>query len=26
MLKWKWDVIPVVFGAGALGMIYRLAF
>ena len=24
MMKWKWDVIPVVFGAGALGMIYKL--
>ena len=25
MVKWKWGVIPVVFGAGVLGMIYRLA-
>ena len=24
MLKWKWDVIPVVFGAGLFGMIYKL--
>jgi chromate transporter len=24
MLKWKWDVIPVVFGAGLLGMTYKL--
>lgn len=26
MLTWKWDVIPVVFGAGTLGLIYKLAF
>ena len=25
MMKWKWSVIPVVFGAGVLGMIYKLA-
>ena len=25
MMKWKWGVIPVVFGAGLLGMIYKLA-
>ena len=24
IVKWKWDVIPVVLGAGALGLIYRL--
>ena len=23
MLKWKWDVIPVVIGSGLLGLIYR---
>lgn len=23
MLKWKWDIIPVVFGAGLLGLIYK---
>jgi chromate transporter len=23
MLKWKWEIIPVVLGAGALGFIYR---
>lgn len=23
MLKWKWDVIPVVLGSGLLGLIYR---
>ena len=24
MLKWKWDVIPVVIGAGLVGLIYRI--
>jgi chromate transporter len=24
MLRWKWGIIPVVFGAGLLGMIYKL--
>jgi chromate transporter len=24
MMKWKWDVIPVVFGAGLLGMVCKL--
>ncbi len=24
MVKWKWDIIPVVLGAGALGVIYKL--
>ena len=24
MVKWKWGVIPVVLGAGALGLIYKL--
>ena len=23
MLRWKWDVIPVVLGAGLIGLIYR---
>ena len=23
MLKWKWDVIPVVLGAGLVGLLYR---
>jgi len=24
MLKWKWDVIPVVLGAGLVGLLYRI--
>lgn len=24
MVKWKWDIIPVVLGAGVLGVIYKL--
>ena len=24
IVKWKWDVIPVVLGAGTLGLIYKL--
>jgi chromate transporter len=24
MLKWKWDIIPVVLGAGTCGLLYRL--
>ena len=24
MVRWKWDIIPVVLGAGALGALYRL--
>jgi hypothetical protein len=24
MTRWKWDVIPVVIGAGALGLIWKL--
>lgn len=24
MLRWHWDVIPVVFGAGALGLVFQL--
>ena len=23
MLRWKWDIIPVVLGGGALGLIYK---
>jgi chromate transporter len=26
MMRWRWDVIVVVLGAGALGLVYRLAF
>jgi len=26
MLKWKWDVVPVVIGSGLLGLIYRTIF
>jgi chromate transporter len=26
MLKWKWNVVPVVLGSGIAGLIYRLAF
>lgn len=26
MVKWKWNIIPVVFGAGVLGMIYKLLY
>jgi chromate transporter len=25
MLRWRWDIIPVVLGAGALGLIYQFA-
>jgi chromate transporter len=25
MLKWKWDVIPVVIGSGLVGLVYKLA-
>ena len=25
MLRWRWDIIPVVLGAGTLGLIYQLA-
>lgn len=24
MLKWKWDVVPVVIGCGLVGLVYRL--
>jgi hypothetical protein len=23
--RWKWDIIPVVLGAGLLGVIYKIA-
>jgi chromate transporter len=26
MMKWKWDIIPVVLGAGFLGLVYRMIF
>jgi chromate transporter len=26
MLRWKWDIIPVVIGAGILGILYRSLF
>ena len=26
MLKWKWDVIPVVLGSGVLGLLYKVTF
>jgi chromate transporter len=26
MMRWRWDVIVVVLGAGVLGLVYRLAF
>ncbi len=26
MARWKWSVIPVVLGAGALGLVYRILF
>ena len=25
MLRWKWEIIPVVLGSGLLGLIYTLA-
>lgn len=25
MLRWKWDIIPVVIGAALLGLVYRMA-
>ena len=25
MLRWRWDIIPVVLGAGVAGLIYQLA-
>jgi chromate transporter len=26
MLKWKWDVVPVVLGGALLGLIYKMVF
>jgi len=26
MMKWKWDIIPVVLGAGAAGLVYQMVF
>lgn len=26
MIRWKWDIIPVVLGAGILGILFHLAF
>jgi chromate transporter len=26
MMRWKWNIIPVVLGAGLLGLIYRMLF
>jgi chromate transporter len=26
MTRWKWDIIPVVLGAGLLGLVYRMVF
>jgi chromate transporter len=26
MLRWRWEVVPVVIGSGVAGLIYRLAF
>ena len=26
MLRWKWNIVPVVLGSGLLGLIYTLAF
>ncbi|PYK38717.1 MAG: hypothetical protein DME60_10760 [Verrucomicrobia bacterium] len=25
MLRWKWDIVPVVLGSGLIGLIYTLA-
>ncbi|MEO8201380.1 MAG: chromate transporter, partial [Gemmatimonadota bacterium] len=24
LIRWKWEVVPVVLGSGAAGLIYRL--
>jgi uncharacterized membrane protein YjjP (DUF1212 family) len=24
MVRWKWDIIPVVFGAGLLGLLFKV--
>jgi hypothetical protein len=26
MVKWKWDIVPVMLGAGAIGLVYRMLF
>jgi len=26
MLRWKWDIIPVVLGSGLVGLIYKFVF
>ena len=26
MLKWRWDVIPVIVGSGVLGLLHQFAF
>jgi chromate transporter len=26
MLRWKWNIIPVVLGSGLLGLLFKLAF
>ena len=26
MMKWKWDIIPVVLGAGCAGLVYQMIF
>jgi hypothetical protein len=26
MTRWKWDIIPVVLGAGLLGLIFKKEF
>ncbi|HXS68377.1 MAG TPA: chromate efflux transporter [Candidatus Polarisedimenticolia bacterium] len=26
MFRWKWDIIPVILGAGVAGILYRMAF
>jgi hypothetical protein len=25
ILRWKWDVIPVVLGSGVFGLLYKVA-
>jgi len=26
MVQWKWDIVPVVLGAGFAGLIFRMFF
>ena len=26
ILRWKWNIIPVILGSGLAGLIYKLAF